>query len=119
MIDDQSLHQLREGSRDGIRPDYTSTINGSSHDEIAESPGADYVSKGWGINDNGEGWSFVNAVNGLVAAGCDQGFQGMEGRKGVSSLRCYYVSVPKIGCALQMSRKEFTIFFFILIIIIR
>ena len=86
MIDEEALRQLRERSRDEVRPEDAGAVDGASEDKVAETPRADDVADGGRVHDDGEGRPLVGPVDRLVPARRDDRANRVERREGAMSL---------------------------------
>ena len=107
MVNEQALGKLGERSRQEVRPEDASAVDGSSQNEIAESPGGNDVSDGWGVHNDGEGRALVSAIDCLVAAGCDDCADRVERGEGTLSLRGHDISrfclINDVSCSCNLT----------------
>ncbi len=66
VVNNESLHHLGEGTGDAVRPQKSSTVDSSSHEEVTQTHGADYIAPSWSINHYGKGRALVRSVYFLV-----------------------------------------------------
>lgn len=69
VVNNKSLHHLRERTRDSVCPEQSGAVNSSAHEEITETHSAEDITPGWSINQDRERRAFICTVNFLVTSG--------------------------------------------------